>query len=162
VWVCVTSIVGDRFEGTLDSTPHDIPALKNGDVLAFDRYFIIDVFFVKSSKDNTLPPDPRPEYWDRCLVEKCVTDDNVPVHYLYREDPDQGEEGDEYPDSGWRIRGDMRNCTEEDLEAREVRYIAIGKVLNRDDSWLGLIDEPIGSAFVRNFETGKYDRVNRG
>jgi hypothetical protein len=161
VWVCLTSIVGDRFEGTLDSSPYDIPALKQGDVLVFDRSFIIDVSFMNSAKYAALPPDPRREYLDRCLVDQCVADGNVPVHYLYREEPDMAQESDKHPDSGWRIRGDMRNCSQDELEAREAEYIAIGMVLNSDDSWLHLIDEPIGSAFERNFETGKYERVER-
>jgi len=34
------------------------------------------------------------------------------VHYVYREEPDMGDDSDKYPDSGWRIRGDMRNAIE--------------------------------------------------
>jgi hypothetical protein len=163
VWVCVASIEGDRFEGVLDSSPSDIPALKKGDALAFDRHLIIDTFFVVNpAKEDALPPDPRRWYWGRCLVEKGVVDGDLLVHYLYREEPDMAKEGDKDPDSGWRIRGDMRNCSDEELEAREVQYIAIGRVLNSDDSWLQLIDEPIGSAFVRDFKTGRYERVDRG
>ncbi len=162
VWVCVASILGDHFEGTLDSSPCDIPALEQGDALVVERAFIIDVFFVNSARENALPPDPRRWYWERCLVDKCVVDDELPVHYIYREAPDLAKEGDKDPDSGWRVRGDMRNCSKEELEARETQYIAIGSVLNSDDSWLHLIDEPVGSAFVRDFETGSYERVDRG
>ncbi|EGF91960.1 hypothetical protein ABI_03920 [Asticcacaulis biprosthecium C19] len=55
------------------------------------------------------------------------------------------------------MRGDYRDISEEELESRDVTYIALGKVLNVDDSWLDLIDSPIGSAFLRNFETGQYE-----
>jgi hypothetical protein len=42
---------------------------------------------------------------------------------------------------------------------RGAAYVALGAVLNRDDSWLELIDAPIGSAFMRDFETGAYEPV---
>ena len=32
-------------------------------------------------------------------------------------------------------------------------------MLNRDDSWLELIDAPVGSAYMRDFDAGRYDPV---
>lgn len=61
--------------------------------------------------------------------------------------------GDRFPDSGWRIRGDMRAG----LGKRKAAYVALGAVLNRDDSWLHLIDEPIGARFEKDFETGRFN-----
>jgi hypothetical protein len=50
----------------------------------------------------------------------------------------------------------MRDQTNEEIEARKTSYLALAVVLNRDDSWLHLVDSPVGSAFNRDFETGRY------
>jgi hypothetical protein len=36
--------------------------------------------------------------------------------------------------------------------------VALGAVLNRDDSWVHLIDEPVDTAFSRCRETGQFLR----
>lgn len=159
MWVEVTSVSGENLAGKLDNTPSDIPQLKPGAVIHFQRFHIIDV---QSGSELPTENKAQRQYWDRCMVDRCILDEGVPVYYLYREEPDLGEKGDKYPDSGWRIRGDYRNISDEDLDARKAGYIALGKVLNADDSWLHLIDAPIGSAFIRNFDTGQYEPYDDG
>jgi len=158
MWVEVTSASGENLIGKLDNTPSDMPQLKPGDVIHFQRFHIIDV---QSDREPPKESLAQRQYWDRCMVDRCVVDDNVPVYYIYREEPDLDKDGDKYPDSGWRIRGDYRDISDEELDARKAAYIALGKVLNADDSWLHLIDSPIGSAFLRNFETGEYEVYDR-
>ncbi|WP_423603110.1 immunity protein Imm33 domain-containing protein [Sphingomonas sp. MS122] len=68
-----------------------------------------------------------------------------------------GEPDDTYPDSGWRIRGDYRNISDTEVDEREAAYVALGAVLNRDDSWIRLIDEPVGARFIRNWETDAFE-----
>lgn len=155
MWVIVLEVEGEAIRGLLDNDPFEPTSkLTAGDMILFERH---DILAIRWSRPE---PNPRPndyrEYWDRCLVDKCVLDGTEPVEFLYREEPDMASEGDKHPDSGWRIRGRMGDATDEEAEARQIAYVALGAVLNRDDSWLHLIDEPIGTAMMRDFDTGKY------
>jgi hypothetical protein len=96
------------------------------------------------------------------MVDACVVDGSEPVEYLYRETPDLDQEGDRFPDSGWRIRGRQGAASDSAMDERDSLYVALGVVLNRDDSWLPLIHAPVGAAFRRNFDTGDYEPVRRG
>lgn len=159
MWVKVTSADFDWLEGTLESTPSDMPNLAKGATIRLPRSHVIDIIFDRSEVEAALPKDTGRGYWDRCLVDQCVLDGDLPVHYLYREAPDMGKPEDKYLDSGWRIRGDMRGCSDEQLAVRKSAYVALGAVLNRDDSWLHLIDQPIGVTFQRDFDTGLFEKV---
>ena len=161
MWVTVTLVSGDRFVGTLNNEPLDMPQIRHRSRIHFRRHNVIDIIW---ADDRCISPPPKPErrwYWERCMVDTCVTEGGVPVEYLYREVPDLQNEGDRYPDSGWRIRGDARNVLNDDLDNREAEYVALGRVLNTDDSWLSLIDEPVGSAFLRDWTTGSYIACER-
>ena len=156
MWVELQSIEENRLLGKLANIPSDMPQLRFGDRVTLLRSDVIDIDW---SSDRRKPPPPSPDrrwYWERCLVDTCVIEDRIPVHFLYREEPDMAEEGDKYPDSGWRIRGDYRGLSDEQIDARKMSYIALGPVLNVDDSWLHLIDAPIGAAFIRDWGTGKF------
>lgn len=151
MWVEIKEINSNGISGILDNEPSDMPQLKAGAQVQFQSFNIVDIIPVTEGEDAK----PERQYWERCLVDDCVLNDNTPVHFLYREDPDTPE-GDKFPDSGWRIRGDYRGLTDEQIDARKMSYIALGKVLNADDSWLHLIDEPVGSGFIRDFATNIY------
>ncbi len=154
MWVLVDRVDGDSLTGTLDNIPDEpTSTLQLGEPVRFERHHIVAIGW--AAPDQALPPVPHREYWERCLVDTCVLDGTEPVEFLYREAPESGE-AERHPDSGWRIRGRMGDATDADIEAREADYVAVGAVLNRDDSWLHLIDSPAGSAFMRDFETGAY------
>ena len=156
MWVQVTSAENDCLEGILDSDPADMPNLPKGSVVRLPRTHVID--FIFSDVDNAPPPSrqPRREYWERCLVDRSVINGEVKVGYIYREEPDMAKDGDRYPDSGWRIRGDTRGESTEELASGGIAYVAVGLVLNKDDTWLHLIDEPIGAKFEKDFERGVF------
>ncbi len=157
MWVEIQSANGDRLIGKLLNKPFDMPQLKIGAHVPFQRFHVISI-----TSDQPLPKDPpQRQYWDRCMVDQCVLDRSELVYYIYRETPDLAQEGDKDPDSGWRIRGDYRDISDDELHARKVAYAALGAVLNADDSWLHLIDSPTDTAFIRNFETGEYEPYDR-
>jgi hypothetical protein len=156
MWVLVEKTDGDWLEGALDSAPSDMPHLVAGTRIRLPRSYVIAVIFQDAERVHDLP-DHR-EYWERCFVDQCVLD-GVPVGYLYREQPDPSEDGGTYQDSGWRIRGDMRGLSDDELAQRDVVFVAIGAVLNRDDTWLHLIDKPVGVAFEKDFNTGAFNQT---
>jgi hypothetical protein len=158
MWIQVSSTQPDWLEGTLDSEPLDMPNLPHGMIMRMPRSHIINVV-LSDPRRTPLALKPKREYWDRCLVDQCVLDGELAVGYLYREPPDMARERDKFPDSGWRIRGDMRGPSMEQADSRKVAYVALGLVLNADDSWLHLIDEPIGSKFVKDFGKGVFLRT---
>lgn len=154
MWVIVKEVTSDGLIGTLNNDPVDLPQLKVNATVQFQPHHIISVIF--ENHPNHEEPEAR-SYWDRCLVDSCVMEDKVPIYFIYREEPKQRQEDDKYPDSGWRIRGDYRGISDEERNSRRPEYVALGVVLNADDSWLHLIDAPIGSSFMRNFQTGAYE-----
>jgi hypothetical protein len=155
MWVMIDAIDGDNLVGLLANEPKDMPGLNFRDTIAFSRHAIIACQWGEDRDSYPTPPPPNRTYWERCLVDRCVIDEGVRVHFLYREEPQPTSEDDD-PDSGWAIRGDYRGLSKEELDARETAFVALGLVLNRDDSWLHLIDEPIGSAFIRDWESGEF------
>ncbi|WP_295636441.1 DUF2185 domain-containing protein [Novosphingobium sp.] len=157
MWVRVTSRTGLSFAGILDNEPFE-----KGLVLGLPVKFGIEkILSILWANPNAHPlVEEEKGYWERCMVDSCVIDDGVPVQYLYREEPEPLEEGETYPDSGWRIRGQFDHASAPQLDDRKISYLALGAVLNRDDSFLALLDAEVGSAFERNFQTGEYFPVD--
>lgn len=160
MWIRVSHATTEWVEGTLESTPFDMPLLPRGSRIKLPRTHVIDVIFDEGNVNLEPKEPPLRQYWDRCMVDQCVLDSELTVGYLYREEPNMGKPDDKFPDSGWRIRGDMRGATRKTLDCRKHAYIALGKVLNEDDSWIHLIDEPIGARFEKNYTTGIFERIS--
>ena len=145
MWVLIERIEDDIVYGTLDSDPADMPLIEAGMPVAVPLTHVISTAF---TKENPRPQTPeRIEYWDRCFVDACVVRGRCHADYLYREEPDMTREGDEYPDSGWRIRGTDEAIADDADRDEPPLYIALGKVLNADDRWLHLIDRDWPCAF---------------
>lgn len=157
VWVTVEEISCDDFTGSLQNTPLDIPQLRPNDKITFKRWAIIDCLWENPRKEDRYQPEKTNQYWGRCLVDAEVINGDARVGFLYRETPDAARDEDNYPDTGWRIRADIRHLTEEQYDNPTAVYIAIGKVLNKDDSWLHLIDAKVGSRFFRNPDTDEFE-----
>ena len=156
MWVRIERVLAEHLSGVLENEPDDNPRLHLGDRVSFQRFHVVDCIWAEERESDPPQLPQRRVYWDRCLVDRCVSEDSVRVHFLYREEPEPVEEGDRYADSGWRIRGDYRNLADEEIDAREVEFVALGRVLNADDSWVHLIDAPVGSRFIRDWDTGEF------
>lgn len=159
MWVLIDRIEEGVVHGTLDNDPSDMPLIEAGMPVSIPLTHVISCAF---HADNPRPEIPdRRNYWDRCMVDACVVQDRSHADYLYREKPDLTREGDEYPDSGWRIRGTDTAIEEDRRLEKSPMYIALGKVLNKDDRWLHLIDEKPGVAFQWDEEAQDYARFDR-
>lgn len=156
MWVTVTKTDGENFEGTLDNIPFDIPQMSLGQTLQFEAHNIASVMWEDPEEqkrfDNT---DDEVEMFKRCLVDDCVLYENAPIGFLYREEPETFE-GQNYSDSGWRIRGLQGGASDEEYDDRKASFVAIGAVLNRDDSILNFLSEPVGCAYERENENAPY------
>jgi hypothetical protein len=158
MWVEIVSRENHQFSGRLVNEPADIPQLQPGKLIKFNGFHIVD--FIPKSQSIFEPDDEKPrDYWDRCLVENCVLYEGKAVGHLYREQPKLLGDEAKFKDSGWRIRGDHRGASERELNDRETSFVALGAVLNRDDSWLNLIHKEVGCSFTRNFLTNTYTNV---
>nr|WP_298896293.1 DUF2185 domain-containing protein [uncultured Altererythrobacter sp.] len=157
MWVLIERIEEGLVHGILDSDPSDMPLIEAGMPVAIPLTHVISTAF---HKDNPRPKIPdRREYWERCFVDACVIEGRSHIDYLYREDPDMTREGDEYPDSGWRIRGTQESIDADERDENRPRYIALGAVLNVDNSWIDLIDIEPGHHFAWDEESRQYVEV---
>ncbi len=147
MWVEVTARDGDALTGKLDNKPFELSGLALGDTLHFAPHQIIAIDW---SNPDEAPDDPDPtEQWlARCLVERAVVEGRARVGYMWREVPETPE-ASPYPDTGWCLRPHEADIGTEEYEAEDVVYVAIGAVLNVDDSFVDLLYAPPGSAFAR-------------
>lgn len=156
MWVEVTHISGDDLTGFLNNEPSDIPQLNPGQEIQFKIWQVIDIEWQDAEKESSFKTKSRKQYWERCFVDDEVLNGTAQIGFIYKEEPDPTPEGDKDPDSGWRIRADVNQLTQEQYDNPTPVYIALGKVLNVDDSWIGLIDAPVGARFMKDASSGKF------
>jgi hypothetical protein len=157
MWVTVVERKGGVVVGYLENQPFDMPQIAPGTSVTMPLAFAIDVQWADGHNGPVEPP--APEYWERCMVDDCVAEGRSYVDYLYREEPDLTHDGDEFPDSGWRLRGTSAAIAADEKNALNPKYIAIGAVLNQDDRWIHLINEPAGTAFQWNDALGEFEAL---
>jgi hypothetical protein len=87
-----------------------------------------------------------------CIASDRITVDGLPVGYMYREPPRED------ADTGWRfMSGDEPQEYMNDADNHGV--YAVNTIANYDQELLPFIDAPIGSAFARSAETGRFESV---
>jgi hypothetical protein len=148
MWVIIDKVENGNFTGRLDNEPYYIKDLKVDEIIHFRTEHIID-----TDIDEDEPSLPS-KYVDRCFVTNRILIDNQQVNYLYREDPET-EPDEKYKDSGWRfLAGDEDDVYMDNPE--NTQYTSIGTVLNIDDSFIHLLDYPVGSSFIRDEDSGLF------
>jgi hypothetical protein len=148
MWVVVDSIDGTGgFTGRLDNQPRWIKDLEPGDPVEFR-----DVHIINTEHDS--PYNLVNQYLPRCYVTQRVLREGARVGYLYREEPDNER------DSGWRLTAGDEPAGYMD-EPGNIAFVSLGAVLNRDDSFLPLLENSAGSAFARDPQTGQFRPVPR-
>lgn len=136
------------FRGRLDNEPRYIQNLKPGDAVEFEARHIVNT-------EHDDDDDIVERCIKRCFVTKRVLAEGYKVGYLYREEPD------EERDSGWRITSNTESDEYMD-DSNNIAYVSLGAVLNRDDSFVELLDQLVGSAFIRESGTEVFTRVADG
>lgn len=150
MWVEITQLTKEGLEGRLDNVPLDIPQLTMGQIVPFQAHHVASILW-ESEEDKVRFGDSSEEdrWFNRCFVDECILNDGVPVGFLYREEPEDFLD-ENWSDTGWRIRGVQTGLSNTEIDARSMRFVAIGAVLNRDDSFLHLLGEQVGTAFERS------------
>ena len=151
MWVIIEAINKDgTFIGKLDNDPFHIKDIKAGDEVRFSRehiiqYNTIDDLDIEDTNDIT-------KYLKKCFVSNHIMHDGYKVGRLYREEPEDENE------TGWTFMSDYETQEYVD-DSKNLQYIAIAKVLNIDDCFINLLDEPVGSIYVRDDITGTFFKV---
>jgi hypothetical protein len=152
MWVIITEKSNGKFVGTLDNEPYFIKDLNPGDTIEFEEKHIIN------SDLDEVEPSLVDKYIHRCLVSNKILAEGCKVKYLMREES-LGEYRDGIVDSGWRIlAGDESQEYLDDPE--NTQFVSLGAVLNQDDTFLELLEEPIGAAFEWLDELNRFERVS--
>lgn len=143
MWVTILSRDGLSFEGRLENDPCEITGLMRGDNITFQAHHIIAAYWDDAADRARF--DAGQDIWLlRARVDPRITDDGLPVRFIYREEPSELHDSI-YPDTGWRLCADDRT----DLDALKAPFVPIGEVLNCDDSFLELLTAAPGQAFER-------------
>lgn len=147
MWVLVETVdAKGHFTGKLDNMPGYIADLHAKDPVAFTARHIINT---QHDDDDNLVN----RYAGLCFVTKRVLEDGAPVGYLYREEPDNGD------DSGWRFTA---NDESDDYinDSANVALVSLGAVLSVDDRCIALLDAPAGAAFAFDHNTQQFMAVD--
>ena len=143
MWVQITEIKNGKFKGILDNHPFYLHELYADDEISFEHKHIID------HQLDISEPNLVDKYFDRCFITSKVLYENQSVNYLYREEPMESDDERDYEDSGWRIMaGDESDEYMDD--SAHIHLVSLGAVLNCDDSFIHLLEAPIGSCYERN------------
>jgi hypothetical protein len=150
MWVIINSINNDgTYTGTLDNDPYYIKDLKAGDKITFGKEHIIQYDTLDELDIEDENADQLELYLKKCFASNHIMNDGYQVGRLYKEEPYDEEH------TGWTLMSDYETQEYVD-DHNNLQYIAIGKVLNLDDSFIHLLNAPIGAEFCRDEATDTF------
>ena len=147
MWVIFSERDENGCRGQLDNEPLEIEGLSQGDQVHFEDFHIVGVW---DTKVDIVDDEDR--YFARCHVDQRIIDGNANVGRLERRKPKWfwwwQRKYQRYADTGWHI------FAEDDPTQSKTKmsYLAIGVVLNKEDSFLRLLNSPVGTRLVRDGE----------
>lgn len=151
MWVIITEKTESKFKGKLDNNPFYMSELYYQDIIEFEHKHIIDHDL------EIYEPNLVDKYHKRCYVNNQILYEGELVNYLYREEPLDDDEDKEYIDSRWCLM--TGNETDEYINNNNnFSYVSLGAVLSRDQSFIEVLDDEIGSHYNRNNES-KFEKI---
>ncbi|WP_431427160.1 DUF2185 domain-containing protein [Bacteroides hominis] len=110
-------------------------------------------FFINGRENEVLLNDW--ETSDGCIATDRITVDGLPVGYMYREKPEEGDPFEGY-DSGWRFTaGDESD--EYMQTAQNSGIYKLNTICQYDPDIIPLLHAPYGTAYIRN-ENGEFQK----
>ena len=148
MWVIITERRRDNFKGTLDNNPHFIKDLKYKDIIEFETKHIIQTDIEETKSDIV------EKYARFCIVSNKILRERKPIGYFCRDEEESTMENGR-KDSGWVFMSGEES-DEYANNPDNLTFTTLGIVLNINDSFIDLLDEPVGSAFAWDEILKKY------
>ena len=148
MWVIITERKGDNFKGTLDNDPYFIKNLKHKDIIEFETKHIIQTDIEETENDIV------EKYARFCIVSNMILKERKPIGYFCRDEEESTMENGR-KDSGWVFMSGEES-DEYANNPDNLTFTTLGIVLNINDSFIDLLDEPVGSAFTWDEILKKY------
>ncbi len=130
--------------GQLDNQPLDIPGLTAGDIIRFQDHHIVSVW---EPKVDDISHEDR--MFARCHVDPRILNGGARIGRIERRSAWRTWRPwrkDRWPDTGWYIYANDNTRP----RSRDMRYVAIGVVLNQDDSIRPYLSAAPGSRMIRD------------
>lgn len=144
MWVQITAIDGNRFEGVLDNEPDRLP-ITPGTIVSFGMEHICQTEYEEPDGDKW------DYYTDTFVIVSADVLEREEFHFMLRDEPNG--EGD----SGWSfLSGYEDDAYLSDTD--NFLVVSIGVVLNMDDSILPILQQPPLCAYERE-EEGTFQEI---
>lgn len=146
MWVEITDRNKANFVGNLDNEPYHLKSLKLGQTLHFDTEHICDTEY---EDDDAAKMD---YYFDTLVTVSNDVLERNEFNFLLKDKPNEPN------DSGWVI---FSGHEEDEFNSNPDNFqiVALGVILNVDDSILAFINESPLCAYERN-EFGQFDKIH--